>query len=408
VSSRIQNLRSLIRHLLSYTGWRALLLVVLMVVAAISEGLGLLLLVPLMIIVGLAPGQFDDSRIIVAVNDAAGELGLSLNLTLVVAVFVVLVSVRQVILYSSSRFIEDTRINYVAGIRKELFCALGATRWGILSGSQLVQFGQVLLTDCWRVGDAAQSLFRITSGMILLIANVAVAIYLSPVLAIVILMSVSILTLLFSNRFGAVQVQGTRITGVQNEVYRVVENFVDNLRVAKMAGAESRMQDDFAATVDALSAEYSGFIRETAATRMALQVAGAIGVGVLLLVAVNVFGSSGPELLLLVLIAARLIPHIASLNQFAHRLLYDLPAFVHACEALELCRQNPDYGSTLTALKTPLRTIELRNVTVLAPNDSSKSLISNVTLNVRVGRSVRASWRPGECRSVMYRSRRYC
>ena len=388
MNSQIQDLSVLVRHLLSFTGWRAALQIVLMIVAALSEGLGLLLLVPLMAIVGLAPGQFYDSKVIVAVNDAVGRLGLSLDLNLVVVVFIVLVVVRQVIVYGSARFIEDTRINYVAAIRKELFEALGATRWRNLNGSQIVQFGQVLLMDCWRVGDAAQSLFRIFSGVILLIANVAVAMLLSPVLALVLLVSISILTLLFSNRFGAVQVQGTRITSVQNEVYRVVENYVDNLRVAKMAGAESRMQNEFASTVDALSAEYRGFIREAAATRMALQLVGAIGVGVFLLVAVNVFGSAGPELLLLIFITARLIPHISSLNQDTHRLLHNLPAFAHAREALERCRQHPDVGSTLVTLNTPQRSIELRNVTVLAPDDSAKILVDDVTLVVGVGEVV--------------------
>ena len=388
MNSQIQDLSVLVRHLLSFTGWRAALQIVLMIVAALSEGLGLLLLVPLMAIVGLAPGQFYDSKVIVAVNDAVGRLGLSLDLNLVVVVFIVLVVVRQVIVYGSTRFIEDTRINYVAAIRKELFEALGATRWRNLNGSRIVQFGQVLLMDCWRVGDAAQSLFRIFSGVILLIANVAVAMLLSPVLALVLLVSISILTLLFSNRFGAVQVQGTRITSVQNEVYRVVENYVDNLRVAKMAGAESRMQNEFASTVDALSAEYRGFIREAAATRMALQLVGAIGVGVFLLVAVNVFGSAGPELLLLIFITARLIPHISSLNQDTHRLLHNLPAFVHAREALERCRQHPDVGSTLVTLNTPQRSIELRNVTVLAPDDSAKILVDDVTLVVGVGEVV--------------------
>ena len=388
MNSQIQDLSVLVRHLLSFTGWRAVVQIVLMIVAALSEGLGLLLLVPLMAIVGLAPGQFHDSKVIVAVNDAVGRLGLSLDLNLVVVVFIVLVVVRQVIVYGSARFIEDTRINYVAAIRKELFEALGATRWRNLNGSQIVQFGQVLLMDCWRVGDAAQSLFRIFSGVILLIANVAVAMLLSPVLALVLLVSISILTLLFSNRFGAVQVQGTRITSVQNEVYRVVENYVDNLRVAKMAGAESRMQNEFASTVDALSAEYRGFIREAAATRMALQLTGAIGVGVFLLVAVNVFGSAGPELLLLIFITARLIPHISSLNQYTHRLLHNLPAFAHAREALERCRQHPDVGSTLVTLKTPQRSIELRNVTVLAPDDSAKILVDDVTLVVGVGEVV--------------------
>ncbi len=53
MNSQIQDLSVLVRHLLSFTGWRAVLQIVLMIVAALSEGLGLLLLVPLIAVLSV-------------------------------------------------------------------------------------------------------------------------------------------------------------------------------------------------------------------------------------------------------------------------------------------------------------------------------------------------------------------
>ena len=391
----------LIRHLLAFTGWRAGAVVTLMVIAALSEGLGLLLLVPLMAFVGLGAGPIVDSKIVTMLSDSAGQIGLTINLNTVVAVFVALVIVRQFVAYTSSRLVENTRIGYVAALRKELFAALGETSWRTIRGGKLVHFGQIILMDSWRVGDAAQSLFRIFSGVALILVNFVVAFILSPTLALIVLVSISLLTWLFSNRFGTVGAQGKRITEVHNELYRVVENFLDNLRVARIAGAQSGMQREFGASVDDLSAEYSGFIGEIATTRMALELASAIGIGAFLLIAVNIFGSTGPELLLLIFITARLIPHCSSVNQFAHHLLHNLPAYANAQQALDECRSQMDMGDSSIGIEMPKKSIELHNVIVTAPDDSDRALLDDVSFTFSIGQTLAIEGASGAGKSTL-------
>jgi ATP-binding cassette subfamily C protein len=145
------------------------------------------------------------------------------------------------------------------------------------------------------------------------------------------------------------------------------------------------MQKEFSGTVSDLGEEYSGFTGNMARTRVALQISSAIGVGAFLLIAVNVFGSRGPELLLLVLITARLVPQCSLLNQYVHHLLHNLPAFSTVMQALDDCRDTPDAPESGANDVVHERSIELRNVTVSGSGASGTPLLTEVSLEIRAG-----------------------
>ena len=383
MGSEFNSLRELVQHLLSYTRWRAAWLVVLMVAAALTEGLGLVLLVPLLAFVGLTEDPQGNS-VVAALTDLFSELGLSLSLNLVLLVFVGLVFMRQILLYVSASQAADTRINYVGAVRKEFFAALGETSWRYLDGGRLDRLGQILLMDSWRIGEAALNIIRILSGFILLLANVVVAVLLTPALALTVLGAISVLTLMFSNRLRSVKVRGSKVSKINQNVYRVVENYVDNLRIAKMAGAVERMQAEFDATIDELSAEMSGFAREAESTKMALQLAGAVAIAVALLAAVHGFNATGPVLLLLIFITARFIPRVASLNQQVHSLFHDLPAFAHAYGLLQECQLRPDCNQDIEQVALPVESMGVKGVTVVAGDGAGDVLLDDVSLDIRL------------------------
>ncbi len=388
MTGTLGKLRLLVRHLLAFTGWRAVAVVALMVIAAMTEGLGLILLVPLMAVVGLGAGEPAPGGFLDSITRFIAGIGIPMNLNTLLAVFLLIVIIRQTVVYLSARMVEDTRIGYMVALRRELFSALCETSWRTVKGGNLAQFGHVVLVDSWRAADAAQGIFQILSSSALVLASFTVAVILSPLLAVLVLVSIALLILIFSNRYAAVRGQGDRVVTMQNELYRVVENYLDNLRVAKLANAENRMQEEFSGTVSNLGDEYSGFTGNMARTRVALQISSAIGVGAFLLIAVNVFGSRGPELLLLVLITARLVPQCSVLNQYVHHLLHNLPAFSAVIKALDDCRDTPDAPESGSNDVVPERSIELRNVAVSGSGASGTQLLNEVSLEIEAGEFV--------------------
>lgn len=359
-----------------------------MVAAALSEGLGLLLIIPLLAFTGSMNEASGDSLLISKLEAFAGRFELTPSFELVLTGFVVLIIVRQLVVFFEARLAADTRIEYVASVRKEFFSALGETSWRFLSGRRQDQLGQILLADSWRVGEAALRLVRILSGSILLLANTAVAILVSPAVSGAVLGSILVITLLFSNRLHEVQEQGRAVGKIQDNVYRLVENYLENIRAAKMAGATHQIQMDFAQSIDHLSDRLSAFVRDSELVKMSLQITAAIAIAVALLVAVSVLQVSGPELLLLIFITARFIPRVSALNHDLHLLIHNLPAFEHAYELLAECRRNPDVSASRGPVAIPRETIGVSHINVSFEEDKKKAVLEDVSLSIRVGEMV--------------------
>lgn len=378
----MSELSALIRQLVDFAGWRAGLLVALMVAAAISEGLGLLLIVPLLAFTGSLGAAGPESHLLEMLTKFSTLVGMSLSFEIVLTGFVALIILRQTVIYWGARLAADTRIDFVANIRKTYFAALGETSWRFLNGGRLDQLGQILLIDSWRIGEVALHFIRILSGLVLLAANVVVAVIISPVLAASILGAIVVLTLLFSNRLSAVQNQGREIGEVQDNVYRVVENYLNNVRIAKVSGATERMHADFAATLDALSRRLSDFVADSESIKMTLQIVGAIAIALAVIIAVKVLGAGGPELLLLIFITARFIPRVSAINQDVHRLMHDLPAFARASKVLGEFQDHPDQETNSDPISAPRVSMGIRDVTVTADDEPGKILLDNVSLTI--------------------------
>ncbi len=232
------------------------------------------------------------------------------------------------------------------------------------------------------------NVIRILIGAVLLLANIIVAVILAPLLALSLLGSITLLTLLFGNRLRLVQEQGGKVSRIQTDVLRVIENYANNLRTAKMAGAVGKMQNEFGMKIDELGAEIYGFAMATELTKMALQVIAAIAVAVALLVAVHGFGASGPVLLLLVFITARFIPRLTVLSQNAHSVFYDLPAFQHAYDVLQECRAHRDLSQESGARLIAKNSIGLRDIRIVSDDGTGKPIHDDVSLQIATGEFV--------------------
>ncbi len=356
-----------------------------MITVALTEGLGLLLIIPLLAFSGSATAPVTESGVMHELEQLVSRSGLTFDFDTVLLVFVVLVLIRQLVVYFEAQLTARTRIDFVTVVRNEFFAQLGETDWRFLNGARLDQLGQILLVDSWRIGEAALHFVRILSGIVLLLANIAVAVYVSPLLSMLALGSIVVLTFLFSNRLQRVQKQGGDISEIHTNVYRVVENYLENIRAVKMAGASHTMQTEFNRAIRSLNDRLTGFVRDSELVKVGLQISGAVTIAIALLIAVNRLEVGGPELLLLVFITARFIPRVSLLNLDLHRLLHDLPAFEHAYGVLLECRRHPDNAATRAVVPAPVSSMGIKNVVVTYGEDPDVPILDGVNLQLSVG-----------------------
>jgi ATP-binding cassette subfamily C protein len=353
---------------------RLVALVALQLVVAVMEGLGLVLLVPVI--------QALDGSARLAVP------GVSLRLTLAQAfvLVVVVVVVRGVAQWRVSILAVDIRLATVDALRLELIDDLYHADWSFLAVQRRSHLVSSLTTEVERVHSALAMVLRLLVGGLVLLATAGVAVLLAPLVG-----GVSVLVLVVVAFFAARSTRGaTRLGRAMTDRMAgfgaALSDSLASLRVMRAhdaSAAWSRLVGDEAARVREVR---RSFVARSGAISAVTGVAAVLAVLALIL-AGRQAGMSVAELAALAVIATRLLTSAQVLLTSAQIFANDVAALDRLSAFAAQARAHPEpvpHPSTSTSTRpqssdAPL--VRLRGVGVSYAEDTAPAL-SGVDLDV--------------------------
>src|SRR3989304_909534 len=154
----MRSLRHYLACLIQASGRGVGLALVLMVLVTATEGVGLVLLVPLLARVGGEDQQGPLARIAAGVGSLLRAMDLQPALGVVLALFLAAVSLRALLSRWETRVSLTLEHEFAARLRERLFRAIAGARWSFLSRRRASDLVHVLTAEVDRAGAAAQSL----------------------------------------------------------------------------------------------------------------------------------------------------------------------------------------------------------------------------------------------------------
>lgn len=379
--------------------------IVLTLLAGLFEGLGLLLLVPLLAIVGIdVPVDGPVGSIASAVVGSFGAWSLPITLEAVLGVYVAVVAGQ-----SGLRYLEQVRATAIvetikADLRGDVFAAIARASWGYhlrRRGSDLLQ---VLSEEVSRAGDVAKYGLSIATMALTAVVYLSVALYLSPFASGVAILTATGLLLVIRNRSARSRRAGEAWSEASEGVYFTATEFMSGLKTAKSHATEGRHIEAFERETRRLAGAWVDSARSYADVQFIFTVGAAAVLSLLVWAALDAFQLEPAALLVLIYIFVRLIPRFSSLQRSLQHLVNALPGLARVDRVVAEARANAEsQGATVAgvqdcyAKRVPLISgIRLETVCYRygpdsaagsAEADPASLALYDVTLEIPVGRT---------------------
>lgn len=296
---------------------RIALILALMLTTSLTEGVGLLLLVP--ILQALDPGASAGS-LARLLPEALRSLGVLLG------AFVLLVAARA--LAGGWHRYEAARLTarVIDGLRARALSALLHADWGYLAAMRQTRNRALLITSIDRVWEAiSQGLAAAAIGINLAILAAA-ALVLSWKVALGLLAVGAVTLLLFGGLRRSARLLGERLGVAYTAIHARLEESLGALRLYKSFGREAQALGKASEAFAGLRRAELAYVVQSAAASGALQVGGAALLAAVIWIAVEYLGSAPVVLLPLVALCARALPQLQALQEAGQHFSHARPA----------------------------------------------------------------------------------
>ncbi len=334
----------------------------LVLAAGLTEGVGLALLAPLVALIG--DGKTLAGPITDALTRVLGVVGLPLSLPVLIAIFVGLMTCRTILVRGRDVALARLRSDFVERLRTRLYEAITRAAWPFIAQQRLSNLTKALTTDVETVAHGTQVFLQVPALAVVALITLIVAVALAPLLTVAVVACGCLIAVLVWYRRGDVYQSGREFAAAYRAAFDEMSDCLAALKLAKSHNAEERHRLRFEAATARQRDHLLAFAQRQAESRMLLQLGAAVALGLFVYVGATFANLAVAELLVLIVIFARLMPLLGELQQAPQVIVHMLPVFddlsalIHRCEAA--CEQTPVSGSDRLALRDEIRLADVR------------------------------------------------
>ena len=379
--------RDYLRQLAAVTRWRLAQALALVMLGSLTEGLGLALLLPTLQLAGVDIGPHTEAgRYAALVRGALGQIGLRPTLALMLALFVAIVGARAMLTRAQSLSIAVLCEDFAQYLRERLFEAVSGADWLFICSSRSSDFVHALTSEVDRAGAAAHQGLYTMSGAAVAALYVGASLILFPAATLLMLAICAALAVALHARTRAVHRAGGDYSAVAAGVYAAAIEHLQGIKTAKMYGAQRRTCQSFARLTRNMAAAGIRISREQLAADAWFEIGAAAMMGVILLAALKWLAVSPPEVLILLLLFARVVPRVRGLQSTYRAFASLLPGFATIAGIQVRCRAAAEPAAATGPALELHSALRLEGVSFSYPG--GPPVVRSVDLTIPAGRTV--------------------
>ncbi len=301
------------------------LLLGLSVVNGLLEGIGVLLLLPLLATIGIGGGE---SRLPLLgdIGQRLTAIGIEANTVSILVLIVVVFLIQYLVFLSYSHMVANLQYRYEALWRQDLFSSCMTSGWAFFTRFKSGELINTFLGETTRLGSAFQMLAYVSSALIVTCAYVGLAAATSWRTTLYLLLVGTVLFLATRRLVKRGRRIGTGISRGTHALQFHANEIVGGAKLIKATSTEQVAERRFANIVQSLRKLYYWNLFNQSLLRCIFEFGAIIALCVILAVGVKNLGIDPARILVVLALFLRLYPRLSNIQQQLQALNVNLPA----------------------------------------------------------------------------------
>ena len=375
--------RIYIKELFIFARLKAFVALFLLVLLGLTEGIGLIMLIPFLHLAGVTDGGVAGNRFVAFIGDLFQSAGLPLTLPVVLCAYIGIITLHTIIKRYQAILNAGIEYGFSRFLRNRLYESLAHADWLFIARNRASDITHVLTSELQRVGSGTHHFLLLISTGAIAVVHVGLAFMLSAQMTALALACAAVLLLILRPRNQKAHHTGKALYLTMQGMYAAVTEYLGGMKIAKSYGAERRHVQNFASLSEGIEKEFLRFAHIMAETRLFYDIGAVVALSIFFYVAVEIVRMPLASLLVLVFLFARLLPKFSLMQQSYQYIMNMLPAFTAAMELQKKCREAEETHPA--AYVNPIRLelkIELSGVSFSYNKDQGSYALCEVDLAV--------------------------
>ncbi|MGB8630428.1 MAG: ABC transporter ATP-binding protein [Xanthobacteraceae bacterium] len=320
-----------VRDFAGFAGLSGVQAATLSVIAAAFEGVGVVLLIPILSIVTASDSDTGPiHRITMEALDLVGVQTRTARLSVLLGLFALLIVVRAVLVTRRDLTLGTLQQRFSAMIRGRLAQRLGAAPWPVVSRLQHARITQIMTGDVFRIGAAAYYMVQLATAAVVIASQIVLAFLLAPLLTLI-----ALLLILAGAASGFMMLHrahdfGTALGRMSTALTHEMTQFLGGLKVAARQNRQANFVAEFQDSLAALTQQSIAYLRQENRNRLAVGLISGLTGALIAFVGLALFDLQAPVILTMLFIFSRISGPAVHMSELLRNFVTAVPAHAEA------------------------------------------------------------------------------